>query len=115
MDYSIDLDQLLEAAGLSWKGGTKIRIEGLSYDSRLVKKGDLFFAMKGVHSDAHFFLEEVAKKGARFALLERDVKAPLPALVTPSMPEAMSKISNKFFREPSRTVPVIGVTGTNGK
>lgn len=90
-------------------------IRGLSYDSRLTKKGDLFFAIPGQHADGHAYLPEAAKRGAVAALVERSLQAPLPTFVVPSVVAAMSKISNRFFEEPSRRMPVIGVTGTNGK
>src|SRR5882672_291955 len=93
----------------------KVSIEGLSYDSRLVKKGDLFFAFKGVHADGHDFLVEVAKRGAAAALVERPATAPIPLIRVESVSAALSKISARFFADPSQKIPVIGVTGTNGK
>ena len=90
-------------------------ISGLSYDSRLVKRGHLFFAIKGLHSDGHDFLDQAATQGAVAAIVERNVAGKLPVLKQPSVVAAMAKISNAFFDEPSRRVPVIGITGTNGK
>src|SRR5260221_13925763 len=114
-----DLLELLTSSGVSWKGlaspKPSIFIEGLNYDSRLVQKGDLFFAMKGVHVDGHDFLNEVAKKGASAALVEREVPSALPQIKVSSVLTALSPISNKFFDEPSKKIPVVGITGTNGK
>jgi UDP-N-acetylmuramoyl-L-alanyl-D-glutamate--2,6-diaminopimelate ligase len=90
-------------------------ITGLTYDSRDVKKGDLFFAVKGVHADGHDFLGPVRGHGAVAAVVERKGNDPLPQMVVPSVLTAMSKISSRFFDEPSKKIPVIGITGTNGK
>ncbi|HEY5234918.1 MAG TPA: Mur ligase domain-containing protein, partial [Rhabdochlamydiaceae bacterium] len=45
-------------------------ITGFSFDSREVKKGDLFFALKGANFDAHGFLKEVASRGAAAAVVD---------------------------------------------
>ncbi len=95
--------------------GPGISVHGLSYDSRLTRKGDLFFAVPGAHADGHDFLAEVAKKGAAAAVVERKVAAPLPVVHVKSVLAALSKVSNRFYDEPSRKIPVIGITGTNGK
>ncbi len=92
-----------------------LSITGLTYDSRAVKAGDLFFAVKGVHADGHDFIAAVREKGAAAAVVERKVNDPLPQTVVPSVLKAMSAISNRFFNEPTKQVPVIGITGTNGK
>lgn len=92
-----------------------VAVTGLTYDSRAVNKGDLFFAVKGVHSDGHDFLADVRAKGAVAAVVERKQKDVLPQLVVPSVLAAMSDISNRFYDNPTTKVPVIGITGTNGK
>ncbi len=70
--------------------------------------------MKGAHVDGHQFLPQAAAAGAVAAVTERTDTA-LPCFVTPDVLGAMSKISNAYFEKPSRRIPVIGVTGTNGK
>ncbi len=109
-----DLNNLLVSIGLSWSG-PDLLIEGLNYDSRLVEKGDLFFAVPGVHADGHKFLEEVAKKGAKAAVVERIMPGPLPQIKVASTQAAMSPIADKFYDHPSSQLPIVGVTGTNGK
>ena len=51
---------------------------GVCTDSRRVKAGDLFFAIKGEHFDGHDFLDEVAKKGALGVVIGRECRWPLP-------------------------------------
>lgn len=92
-----------------------LAITGLAYDSRVVKKGDLFFAIKGVHADGHNFIGTAREKGAVAALVEKKQSDVLPQAVVPSVMTAMSKVSASFFDHPSKKIPVIGITGTNGK
>lgn len=109
------LSEILSSAGINARLDGDLPIRGLSYDSRLTRSGDLFFAIPGVHVDGHAFLPDVARKGAVAAVVERDVKAPIPTIRVPSVNAAMSKISAAFFGDPSHRIPVIGITGTNGK
>jgi UDP-N-acetylmuramyl pentapeptide synthase len=51
------LQRLLRESGVDFSLAKDMEISGLSYDSRLAKKGDLFFAMKGVHVDGHEYLD----------------------------------------------------------
>ncbi len=109
------LNDLLAKAGVSARATSDVGINGLCYDSRLIKKGDLFFAIKGAHSDGHEFIAQVAEKGAAAAVVEKSVDSQLPAVRVDSVVRAMSPISNEFFDRPSTRLPVIGITGTNGK
>ncbi|MBV9080197.1 MAG: UDP-N-acetylmuramoyl-L-alanyl-D-glutamate--2,6-diaminopimelate ligase [Elusimicrobia bacterium] len=109
------LKDLLTAAGIEGRAGGDTPIRGLSYDSRLVQPGDLFFAIKGAHVDGHAFLAEAARRGAVAAVVEEDTPSPIPIVRVPSVLAAMSKLSDAFFGRPSEKLPVIGVTGTNGK
>ena len=109
-----DLQTLLKKAGLTWQGPA-VSVSGLCYDSRSVQAGDLFFAMKGVHVDGHDYLQDVIQKGAVAAVVEELVPSTIPLVVVPSVQDVMSPISHQFFDQPSHKIPVIGVTGTNGK
>ncbi len=109
------LRDLLAAAKADSRSDADREVTGLAYDSRLVKKGDLFFAIKGVHSDGHDFVNDVAARGAVAAIVEKPVSAKIPTLQERSVLRAMSKISAVFFDRPSEKIPVIGITGTNGK
>jgi UDP-N-acetylmuramoyl-L-alanyl-D-glutamate--2,6-diaminopimelate ligase len=115
MKHSTALKDLLSAATLSADGTANPIITGLMYDSRGVQSGDLFFAIKGAHSDGHAFIPDVAKAGAAAVIAERAVPASVPVIATPKIFEAMSKIAHVFFDRPSQKLPVIGITGTNGK
>jgi UDP-N-acetylmuramoyl-L-alanyl-D-glutamate--2,6-diaminopimelate ligase len=109
------LHDLLTAAGLSPAGVRNATITGLSYDSRTVRSGDLYFAVKGKHADGHRFLPQAAQKGAAAAIVEDAAGAPLPCVATTEILPAMASIAAAFFDHPSRRLPVVGNTGTNGK
>ena len=92
-------------------------ISGISYDSRRVRPGDLFVAMKGLMADGHDFAGRAAAAGAVAVLGERPVAVPsgvIQALV-PDSREALGLVSARFHGYPSEQLRLIGVTGTNGK
>ncbi len=94
-----------------------IDVSGLAFDSRKVKKGDLFFAIKGLNSDGHDFLSEAFNKGAVAAVIEKRnlLSMDYPLVYTINTRKALGKISQIFFSNPSNKLKVIAVTGTNGK
>ncbi len=93
-----------------------VEIGGLSIDSRKVRKGDLFVAVRGDRADGHAFLEQAAAAGAAAALVEREIpSAPLPTVRVPSTASALPQVAANFHGDPSARLAVVGVTGTNGK
>jgi UDP-N-acetylmuramoyl-L-alanyl-D-glutamate--2,6-diaminopimelate ligase len=98
-------------------GDTGTEITGLCYDSRMVKKGGLFFALKGVAADGHRFIEAAVKSGAGAVVLEDTAYAPssIPYIQVRDARLAMSEMASAFFDNPTDSVPLIGITGTNGK
>ncbi|MEE9607648.1 MAG: UDP-N-acetylmuramoyl-L-alanyl-D-glutamate--2,6-diaminopimelate ligase [Myxococcota bacterium] len=94
-------------------------IRGLSYDSRAVAPGDLFFALRGAQADGHEYLEQALELGAA-ALVVEEIPPALdlrgrPAVLVPDSRRALAPISTRFFGDPSSGLTLIGVTGTNGK
>jgi UDP-N-acetylmuramoyl-tripeptide--D-alanyl-D-alanine ligase len=87
---------------------------GVSTDSRSVSSGSLFVALRGERFDAHDFLADVAAKGVAAVVVEH-VPAGLsvPALVVPDARIALGEIARHWRRR--FALPVIGVTGSNGK
>ena len=91
-------------------------VKGLAYDSRKVKPGDVFFAIRGEHADGRRFLPDVAEKGAVAAIVEEvDDAVPLSQYVVPNALAALSMLADRFYGHPSADMTVIGVTGSNGK
>ena len=88
----------------------------VSFDSRMVQKGTLFFALTGEKVDGHSFLEEVASKGAIAAIVSESYRGSNYGLVlifVPDVKKALQDLAEHVFREKSPLV--IGVTGTVGK
>jgi UDP-N-acetylmuramoyl-L-alanyl-D-glutamate--2,6-diaminopimelate ligase len=93
----------------------EIEIGGLAYDSRSVGPGDLFFCVSGFQSDGHEFAPQAVDRGAAALVVERPLGQPLPEVLVRSAREAMAPIAARFFGDPTATLRVVGVTGTNGK
>jgi len=90
------------------------RITGLSTDSRKIKAGDVFVALRGEQFDAHDFLPQIATTGAVAVIAEQlPADFPLPALLVPDTRLALAEVG-RFWRQ-QFSLPVIGVTGSNGK
>jgi len=88
--------------------------QGISTNSREITPGSLFVALRGERFDAHDFLAEVATSGAAAVLAEKVPQAyPLPALLVPDTRVALGEIAAYWRRQ--FAIPVIGVTGSNGK
>lgn len=83
-------------------------------DSRAVKPGNVFVALRGERFDAHDFLDAVAGQGAAAVVVERVPPGlTLPAIVVPDTRAALGQIAHGWRMQ--RQIPVIGVTGSNGK
>ena len=103
-------------------GDTGVEIDDLYYDSRRVKKGGLFFAINGLVSNGHDFIPGALKGGAVAIVAEEitgtndEANARANAIVRVKDSRAvMGTISNRFFKDPSMKLKLMGITGTNGK
>lgn len=86
---------------------------GVSIDSRTIKPGELFFALRGERFDGHAFIAAAAGRGAAGAVVEKAGDAPIPQIVVQDAVAALGKFA-LAWRERS-TATVIGVGGSNGK
>jgi len=93
---------------------TEAAFDGVLTDSRQVSIGNLFVALRGERFDAHDFLNDVVAKGAAAVVVERVPDGlGVPVLVVPDTRIALGEIGAYWRRQ--FTLPVIGVTGSNGK
>ena len=90
-------------------------VTGLCYDSRRLKAGDCFIAIPGTHTDGHRYVETALRDGAVAAVVQRRVGAAWPQVVVPDTRRALALMAGTFYQRPSRSLLVIGVTGTDGK
>jgi UDP-N-acetylmuramoyl-L-alanyl-D-glutamate--2,6-diaminopimelate ligase len=92
-------------------------VEGIAYDSRAVMPGHVFVALKGQHADGTVFARQAIERGAA-AVVSED-PAPdgvhVPWAIVEDARLALAVLAATFYRDPSREMQVIGITGTNGK
>lgn len=99
-------------------GDTSVSISGINIDSRKIKPGHLFVAIKGTQVDGHDYIDKAIQLGAVAVLCEKAPKEPLSGItyiVVTSTEDAVGKVATRFYGEPSKHLKLIGVTGTNGK
>ena len=101
--------------GLIDRSGDDVTITGLAHHSGGVKPGDLFFCVPGAEHDGHKFASEAIGRGAAAVVVERPLGLGCPEVQTASVRRAMGPVSSVFYGHPSRSMTVVGVTGTNGK
>ncbi|MFT5083023.1 MAG: UDP-N-acetylmuramoyl-L-alanyl-D-glutamate--2,6-diaminopimelate ligase [Lentisphaeria bacterium] len=97
-----------------------INVSDIQTDSRLVKKGSIFVALKGLTQNGETFVSAAIAKGSSAVLVdsqsELEGSVPgVPVLPVVNLTKKLSCIASRFFDEPSQKLSVVGVTGTNGK
>jgi len=92
-------------------------VSGVCYDSRRVRKGDLFVAIKGEKSDGASFIRQAVELGAVAVASERPMIRDGNAVyfTVPDAREFLADFSRVFFRDPAAGMELVAVTGTNGK
>lgn len=90
-------------------------ITEITFDSRDVRPGNLFVALRGGDADGHAHIGAAIGGGASAVLLDRDQDLPVPRVVVPDARAALSPLAAEFFGHPSRALTVVGITGTDGK
>lgn len=98
-------------------GNSAVRISSLTCDSRTVRPGALFFALRGSKVDGHRYIGKAVEAGAAAIILEEPATAPdeIPWCLVRDGRAAMGRISAIFNGDPTATKPLVGITGTNGK
>ena len=99
-------------------GGVDADITGVDIDSRQVKDGHLFIAMKGTQVDGHRFIPKAIEQGASAVLCEdmpEEKAEGVTYIQVPSTEDAVGHVATLFYGDPSKKLKLVGVTGTNGK
>jgi UDP-N-acetylmuramoyl-L-alanyl-D-glutamate--2,6-diaminopimelate ligase len=92
-----------------------VLLKGIASDSRRVMPGDAFAALSGRSVDGTKFVAQAIQRGAVAVLAERELEASVPVLVIDNLRARLGTFAHYVYGDPTRTLPTIGVTGTNGK
>ena len=109
-------DLLQGAEILAQSGNPSVR--GLEYDSRRIKPGDAFVAMKGESSDGNQFIDKAIAAGAVAVISDFSTERPREAVAWAQVPQgrrALARLSANFYHRPAEKLGITGITGTNGK
>src|SRR5580704_13690298 len=93
-------------------------VAGVEYDSRRVKPGGLFVAMRGETSDGNRFIDQAIQSGAVAVVTDSAEQPPREGIawaVVPHGRRALARVSANFYKRPAEHIAVTGITGTNGK
>jgi len=99
-------------------GSTDIDVNDIQIDSRNVKQGSVFIAIKGEKTDGHKFFDKVIEQGVVAIICEvlpEKIFDNITYVQVENTHEAVAYLANNFYNEPSKKFKLIGVTGTNGK
>lgn len=109
--------ELREVIGGRMPAGWPKVMSGVTADSRQVRPGWIFVAVKGGDADGHHFVEDAVRRGAAGVVLERALfhRPAVPAWRVEDSRRALSRLAAAYHGYPSRSLHVTGVTGTNGK
>jgi len=111
------LGELLAPLGLRLSSEeAALAINSVEYDSRGVKEGSLFVAVRGLTTDGHLYVAEAASRGAAAALVEEPTGAgEIPEIIARDTRSALGSVAHEFYGRPSEKLQTHAITGTNGK
>ena len=104
----MDLDVL-------FPGAAAVDIAGLAYDNRVVGPRDLFFCVRGFTRDGHDFAADAVHRGAAALVVDHPLDVDIPQVVVEDVRRAMPAAAATFYRKPTESLELVGITGTNGK
>ncbi len=108
-----DLLSGIETRGVS--GDVGVEVTDVAYDSRQVRPGALFVAVRGYKTDGRNYIPDAVARGAVALVVERAVATDIPYAVVADGRVALAGVAAAFYGHPGRKINVVGVTGTNGK
>ena len=113
---------LIGLNGLKARGSLDIDIKNVECNSKNIKEGDLFVAIKGFEENGHDFIDDAIKNGAVAIIIEEgcDLKSfkvnkDTVVIMAKDTREALAIVSCNFYKNPSKKFKLIGITGTKGK
>ena len=112
----LTINMLLKKLIRNLNSEKKIKISGIAENSKKVKKGYIFFAIKGFRSNGEKFIGEAIKNGATVIICSKTCKYKnnkIPVIKSSNVRLSLSEISSKFYKFKPKNI--IAITGTNGK
>jgi UDP-N-acetylmuramoyl-L-alanyl-D-glutamate--2,6-diaminopimelate ligase len=109
--------QLLLGAEVLFQSGNPA-VAGVEYDSRRVRPGTVFVAMKGETSDGNRFIDRAIAAGAVAIVTDSAAETPRPSVAWAQVVHgrrALARLSTNFYKRPAERIANTGITGTNGK
>jgi len=115
----VALKEILDRVDVtSVTGKLETEVQEVAFNSKQIKKGDLFVAVKGTQVDGHRFIEQAIKNGAVAVVCETfpaKLKDQITYVSVKNSPLALAIISANYYGNPSRRLILVAITGTNGK
>lgn len=115
----MELEKILDGIEVITITGKKgMTVTGIEFDSRNVKKGSLFIAVKGYKTDGHDYIDSAIKSGASAVIcqtLPDNAGREICWVKVKDSARALGVAASNFFGKPSQSLRLVGVTGTNGK
>jgi UDP-N-acetylmuramoyl-L-alanyl-D-glutamate--2,6-diaminopimelate ligase len=110
-------DLINNIPGIALEGDVRVQLTGISYDSRRVRPGDLFVALKGAKTDGALYIREAIQKGAVALASDHELaySPSVPALKVQDGRHFLAQASRWFFHDPASRLHLTAITGTNGK
>lgn len=99
-------------------GNSDVEITGVNMDSRLVRDGHIFVAVKGTQADGHQYIGKAIELGAKAIVCQQKPEEPMQGVtyvVVKDSEDAVGKVATTFYGDPTSQLDLVGVTGTNGK
>lgn len=111
-------DILYKVSLISTSGNMNLEVTGICFDSRKIKQGEVFVAIRGTQVDGHQYIYDVIEKGAAAIVAERipeDVPGSVVCIQVSDPASALGIMASNFYDNPSSRLRLVAVTGTNGK
>src|ERR1044071_2277171 len=95
--------------------GPDVVVSGLTFDNRLGAAGTPFFCVPGFTREGHGFAADAVARGAVALVVQRPLGLGVPEVLVEDVREAMSVAAARWYGDPTATLRVAGITGSNGK
>jgi len=108
-------DLICKVDKVAVEADVSVDIPGICYDTRAIRTGELFVAIRGYETDGHKYIAEAVSKGAVCIICEEKPEVSVPYILVNDSRKALAIISTEWFNHPAKKLKIVGVTGTNGK